>query len=329
MEAAMVMEGELRVGGRGRRATPCRAVGAGKRRAAAVAIGLGAALLLASSGAGAQRFEDTEIQAAEVADGLHMLVGEGGNIAVAWGPEGVLLVDDQFAPLTEKILAAIRTFTSEPVRFVVNTHWHFDHTGGNENLGRAGAVIVAHENVRRRLEAGQFMELFRREVPPAPPEALPVVTFSDGVSFHWNGQEIAVSHVTRAHTDGDSIVWFRGSNAVHMGDLFFHGRFPFIDVQSGGAIDGMIAGVDRVLAEARSDTRIIPGHGPLAGRADLERYRAMLADVRGRVREGLARGLGADELVAEKPLADLEPAWGGGFLSAEAFLRIVHDDLSR
>jgi cyclase len=313
----------------GREAIGRAGLAAALRRAAAAAFAIAAATLLPAAQAGAQDFEAAEIETMKVADGLHMLVGVGGNIAVAWGPDGALLVDDQYAPLTEKILAAIRTFTAEPVRLVVNTHWHLDHTGGNQNLGRAGAVIVAHENVRRRLSTGQFMEVFRRDVPPAPPEALPVVTFADGVTFHWNGEEIAVTHVARAHTDGDAIVWFRRADAVHMGDLFFNGFFPLVDVQSGGSIEGIIAGADRVLAEAGSATKIIPGHGPLADRAALERYRAMLDDVRARVRGAIARGLDADALVAEAPLADLEPTWGKGLLSAEAFLRILHADLSR
>ena len=291
---------------------------------------LAALSLLALAAPGrAQDFETARIETVKVADGLHMLIGVGGNLALASGADGALLVDDQYAPMSDKIRAAVRAITPEPVRFVVNTHWHGDHTGGNEEFGRGGAVIVAHENVRRRMSAGQFLELFRRQVPPAPPAALPVVTFSDGVTFHWAGEEIAVRHVARAHTDGDAVVWFRNADAVHTGDLFFHGMYPFIDVQSGGSLAGMIAGVERVLAEAGPATKIIPGHGALSDRAGLEAYRTLLLTVQERVRDAIRRGLTADALVAEAPLAAFEERWGGGFLSAEQFLRIVHADLSR
>ena len=286
------------------------------------------ALALAAPTA-AQDFENARIETVQVAERLHMLRGVGGNLALASGPDGALLVDDQYAPMHEKILAAVREVTAEPVRFVVNTHWHGDHTGGNELLGRTGAVIVAHENVRRRMSAGQFMEVFGRNVPPAPHGALPVVTFADGVTFHWNGEEIVVRHVARAHTDGDAVVWFRKADAVHAGDLFFHGTFPFIDVQSGGSIAGMIAGVEGLLAEVGPATKIIPGHGQLADRAGLEAFRKLLATTQRRVRDAIGRGLTADALVAEAPLAEFEEHWGGGFLSAEQFLRIVHADLSR
>ncbi len=301
----------------------------GRRTGRNPRVAAGIVALALAAPAVAQDFESARIETVRVADGLHMLRGVGGNLVVASGTDGTLLVDDQYAPMHEKILAAVREITAMPVRFVVNTHWHGDHTGGNELLGRAGAVIVAHENVRRRMSAGQFMEVFRREVAPAPSAALPVVTFADGVTFHWNGEEIAVRHVAAAHTDGDAMVWFRKADAVHAGDLFFHGMYPFIDVQSGGSIAGMIAGVDRLLAEVGPETKIIPGHGALADRAALEAYRKLLVTTQTRVRDAIGRRLTADALVAEFPLAEFEERWGGGFLSAEQFLRIVHADLSR
>lgn len=279
--------------------------------------------------AAAQDFEAARVETVELADGLHMLRGVGGNLALVSGADGALLVDDQYAPMNAKILAAVRAITAEPVRLVLNTHWHGDHTGGNELLGRAGAIIVAHENVRQRMSAGQLMKLFSREVPPAPPAALPSITFADGVTLHWNGEEIVVRHVAAAHTDGDAVVWFRKADAVHTGDLFFHGLFPFIDVQSGGSLDGVIRGVDGILAEAGPNTKIIPGHGALADRAALEAYRERLVAVRERVWDAIRRGLSADALVAESPLDELEASFGGGFLSAEQFLRILYADLSR
>ena len=179
------------------------------------------------------------------------------------GKSGTYLIDDQYAPLSDKILAAIKAITPDPVRFVVNTHWHGDHTGGNENMGKAGALLVAHENVRRRMSTEQFMAAMGRKIPPSPEEALPVVTFTDAMTFHWNGDEIRVYHVPPAHTDGDSIVHFVKADVVHMGDIFFNGGYPFIDTSSGGRVDGVIEAADRVLAGIGEKTRIIPGHGPL------------------------------------------------------------------
>ncbi len=232
----------------------------------------------------AQDFDSVRIQTVDVAAGLHMLVGQGGNIGVSTGEDGIFLIDDQFAPLTAKIRTAIAEIQEGPIRFLLNTHWHADHTGGNENLGRAGAVIVAHAAVRTRMSTEQFMSAANRRIPPAPPAALPVVTFAETISFHLNGDEIRVLHVPSAHTDGDSIVQFVAANAVHTGDTYFNiGGFPFIDLSSGGSLEGMIAAADRVLALANDRTRILPGHGPLSNRAELRTYRDMLVLVRDRV----------------------------------------------
>ena len=258
-----------------------------------------------------------------------MLMGRGGNIAVLAGDDGVFLVDDQYAPLTQKILAAVQAIDARPVRFLVNTHWHGDHTGGNENLGEAGVVIVAHDNVRERMSVKQVMQARGVEVPASPSAALPVLTFPTSVTFHVNGVTTEVIHVAPAHTDGDSVVWFAERNVVHTGDTFFNGFYPFIDVDSGGSIDGVISAVDAVLARADDETRIIPGHGPLSNRAEFEAYRKMLVTVRDRIRAAIVAGKGADEILAEKPTADLDAAWGGGFMKPEAFVRIVVADLSR
>jgi len=186
-------------------------------------------------------FSKVEIVAHKVSEGLYMLQGAGGNIAVSVGEDAVFLVDDQYAPLTPKIKAAVAALTDKPIKFVLNTHWHGDHTGGNENLGSGGTLIVAHDNVRRRMSTEQFNAFFNRKTPPAPKAALPVVTFAESVRFHINGEEIHAFHVPPAHTDGDSIVHFTRANVIHTGDLFFNGLYPFIDVASGGGIDGMIA----------------------------------------------------------------------------------------
>ena len=218
-----------------------------------------ALLALGGPAAAQQDFEAVEIETSDLGGGIHMLVGEGGNIGVSAGEDGVFVVDDQFAPLTEKILAAIGEFSDEPPAYVVNTHWHFDHTGGNENMGKAGAVIVAHENVRTRMSTDQFIEAFQREVPASPAIALPVVTFSNDVTFHYNGTEIRVMHRPAAHTDGDAVVMFVEQNVLHTGDLFFNRLFPFIDGSSGGSIEGMIDATDSLLGLVDEETQIIPG----------------------------------------------------------------------
>ena len=272
-----------------------------------------------------QDMSDVEIRTIPVADGVYMLMGQGGNIGLSVGESGPFVVDDQFAPLTEKILAAIAEVSDAEVRFVLNTHWHFDHTGGNENFGEAGALIVAHENVRRRMSVDQFMEAFDRAVPAAPPIALPIITFTEGVNFRWNGETIRVVHVENAHTDGDAIVTFESANVVHMGDTYFNGRYPFIDVQSGGGIEGVIAAADWVLQRADSQTKIIPGHGALSGPEELRAYRDMLITVRDRIRMIINDGMSADEVVASKPTSDLDATWGA---NPDSFVRFAYQAMS-
>ncbi len=285
-------------------------------------------LIALPGGVRAQDFDQVTIEQIRVAKGIHMLTGRGGNLAVSSGADGVFLVDDQFAPLTARILAAIGEISSQPLRFIVNTHWHGDHTGGNENLGKAGVLIVAHDNVRRRMSVEQFQAAFNRTVPAAPPEALPVVTFGDDVTFHLNGHDVHVFHVAPAHTDGDSIVHFRAANVIHMGDVFFSGRYPFIDLGSGGSVDGVLAALDRVLALADGNTRIIPGHGPLSDRAALEAYRTVVKTVRDRVAAAIGRGESVEQVIAARPGAEFDAEWGGGFIDPERFVRIVYASLS-
>jgi cyclase len=275
-----------------------------------------------------QNFDTVQIRTVKVADGVYMLMGSGGNIGVSAGPNGVILIDDQYAPLTDKIKAAVAAINPGPIRFLLNTHWHPDHSGGNENLGRGGVVIVAHENVRRRMSVEQFIAAFGWKV-PASPEGLPVVTFTDAVTFYLNGDSISGFHVPPAHTDGDAIVYFRHANVVHMGDIYFEGMYPFIDVASGGSVDGVIAAVDRVLGMTGRDTKVIPGHGPLSSRSELEAYRGMLVTVRDRVRALVRQGKTLAQVQAAKPTAEYDVTWGRGFLRPEQFVEILYSDVSR
>lgn len=286
------------------------------------------AFFLAAPAAAQQDLSKVEIQAHKLSDSVYMLMGAGGNMGLSVG-EDVFLIDDQFAPLTGRIEAAIRKLSPKPVKFVLNTHWHFDHTGGNENLGKAGALIVAHENVRKRMSVEGFIEFLGMRLKAEPRQALPVVTFTRDVTFHLNDDEIYVYHVPNAHTDGDAVVHFRKSDVVHMGDTFFNRIYPFIDSSSGGSVEGVIAAVDRVLQLAGEGTKIIPGHGPLATRADLRAYRDMLSSVSGRIREHLRAGRSLAEVIDARPTAEFDAIWGKGFLNAQRFVEMLYKNLQQ
>jgi len=285
-----------------------------------------AVLLFCSSSTLAQQdFSKVEIKTTKLTDNVYVLTGAGGNIGVSVGEDGTFIVDDQFAPLSVKIMGALKELSDEPVRYVLNTHWHGDHTGGNENFGKSGAVIVAHDNVRQRMSTKQFMKAFGREVPAAPNTALPVVTFSDNVTFHFNEDELKVLHQPAAHTDGDSFLLFTNANVLHMGDTFFNGFFPFIDQSSGGSLDGIIAAANMALTLVDEETQIIPGHGPMSTKADLQAYVNMLNEVKSLMAPHVDAGKSKDEVIAANPLASLSEQWGGGFMKTETFTGIVFD----
>lgn len=287
-----------------------------------------AALMLAGSSIAAAEGE-VQIKTTPLGQGLFMLEGQGGNIGVSVGADGVVLIDDQYAPMTPKIIAAVKALSDQPIRFVFNTHWHGDHTGGNENLGKGGALIVAHHQVRSRMAAGGFMEAFKSEVPAAPAAALPMVTFSEDISFHLNGLELQAFHVAPAHTDGDAFVVFRGANVVHTGDLYFNGLYPAIDWGSGGNIDGMIAATARILAVTDENTKIVPGHGPLSNRKELAAYRALLIAVAERTKKLMREGKTLEQIQAAKPSAEFDGRWGKGYFSPAAFVEMVYHGLKR
>ena len=286
-------------------------------------------LLVIASSVGAQvNYDTVQVRATHVAGSVYMLQGAGGNIGLSVGDDAVFVVDDQFAPLTRKILAAIAEITPKPVKFVVNTHWHSDHVGGNENLGPAGAgaVIYAHDNVRRRMITGGFIEALNATVAPASPSALPVITFTDAVTFHINGDSVTVTHVPPAHTDGDAIIYFTKANVVHMGDTFHNAGLPFVDLTSGGSLNGFITAADKVLAMTNAQTKIIPGHGPIADRARLQAWRNATIALRDRIRTLISTGKTVEQIIELNIGAQYAKDWPGGH---ERFVRMTHKELTK
>ena len=286
------------------------------------------AMLWIFSGAAlaARDFSDVEISVQDLGGGIYMLKGSGGNMGVSSGEDGLYIIDDQFAPLTRKITEALSEISPQPVRFVINTHWHGDHTGGNENFGKAGAVIVAHDNVFRRLSTDQ-QRGEGRVTEAAPDAALPAVTFNEQMTLHLNGDDMRVFHVANAHTDGDAIVHFRAHNVLHMGDTFFNGGYPFIDVGSGGGIDGYIAALDQGLALADARTRIIPGHGELSDKAQMTAYRDMLKKIRGRIAGLKQAGKSLEEVTAAAPTAEFDAEFGQGWIGPERIVEAIYTSL--
>jgi glyoxylase-like metal-dependent hydrolase (beta-lactamase superfamily II) len=268
--------------------------------------------------------DEVKIATVPVSDQIFMITGKGGNIGLFIGKDGTFLIDDQFAPLTDRIIAAIKAAGGDVPKFLINTHYHGDHTGGNENLGRGGTLIFSHDNVRERLSTGSFIEAFNMKRAAVLLEGLPVVTFSEDISFHINDDTVRTIHVPHAHTDGDSFIYFEAANVIHAGDIFFNGFYPFIDVHHGGSVKGMIMATDKLLALADSDTQIIPGHGPLGNKAQLTSYRLMLATAYERLKELKEGGKTVQEAIAAQPLADLEQVWGDGLFKGEHWIELIY-----
>ena len=292
------------------------------RSAALLATAASALFLVAATTALAQD-RDVEVNVTPVGGAVHMLEGAGGNLGVSAGEDGVLIIDDQFDWIAPKIRAALSKLGSGKPKFILNTHWHGDHTGGNKVFGADG-TIVAHENVRQRLESGG--SVLGRDAPPAPRVALPVITFDEELSVHFNGERIRAHHMPRAHTDGDIVIFFTKSNVVHMGDTFFAERFPFVDLGSGGSVPGLIAGIEGVLPQIPKSAAIIPGHGPVSTIDGLKTYLAMLKKTAAIVKDGMDAGMSKEEIVA-KGLGEKWKGWGSGFIDEERWIGILHESL--
>jgi glyoxylase-like metal-dependent hydrolase (beta-lactamase superfamily II) len=287
------------------------------------------ALLAAFATLAAAQDAPPPIEVVQVTPGVHVLYGQGGNIGVSVGRDGLFLIDDQYANMTPRVVEALAKLGPGAPRFVLNTHWHGDHTGGNENLAAKSSVIVAHDRVRERMSTENVNEFLKRTTPPSPAGALPVVTFNDSLSLHVNDDELRGIHVRAAHTDGDVFIQFRKANVIHTGDLVFAGMYPFIDLDSGGSVAGVIAAVDRMLALADGSTRVIPGHGKVTDRAGLEAYRQLLVVTSGRMRELVQAGRTLDEVLAAKPFADYDGQLAWAFITVERYIQILYRDAAR
>jgi cyclase len=273
-------------------------------------------------------FSKVEIKTTDLGDGMYMLEGQGGNITVAVAKDGIIMVDSQYAPLHDKIKAAISSISNQPIKYVINTHFHGDHVGGNESFSRDGAIVIAEVNVKNRLASGTTNGLTGVKTPPATPAALPSKTYTGHFQIRLRGRVADLKHIENAHTDGDTYVWFKTANVLSTGDTFTQGRYPNIDFANGGNIKGMIAATDAYLKLANAKTRIVPGHGPLADKAALTEYRTMLITARERMTKLVKDGKTEDEVVAAKPFADLDARWAPTELAGRNFIRVVYHSLA-
>jgi len=272
-------------------------------------------------------FAKTPITTEKLGEGIYVVSGPGGNIGVFESSDGVLVIDSGLVERAQDFLDTFKTLTTKPLRTLINTHWHFDHVGGNEAFAKAGMRIVAQENVRTRVSTKQHIDFFGGDVPPLPASAWPVETFADSMTVYVNDDPIVVQHVPPAHTDGDSYIFYRKANVLHAGDLFFNGFYPFIDYSTGGSLEGMIGASDKILSVVDDQTKIIPGHGPVGNKQSLRATRDMLATVRDRLRPMIAAGKSLEEVIEAKPLADIEEKWGKGFFTSRQFVRVAYHSL--
>ena len=291
-------------------------------------VALAAAALSFGAFAQQRNFDAVQIKTTKVAEGVYMLEGEGGNIGVSSGEDGVYLIDDQFAPLTPKIVAAVKAISDKPIRFLMNTHWHGDHVGGNENLGKAGVVIIAHDNVYKRMSVGGAITALKQNYAPAPRAALPVITFNQTATFRMNGDDVTSTHLPPAHTDGDSFVRFTKANVIHTGDVFAAYRYPFIDPESGGSVKGVLRAIELMLPLIDDNTKVIPGHGGLSSKKDVLAYRKMISTAISKIEPMVKSGKTLQQVIDAKPLREFDGEWGK-FRKPEAFVEIVYNGLRK
>ncbi len=269
-----------------------------------------------------------ELQTQQVRPGLYVVTGDGGNVAVWTGQDGIVLVDSGLGSQAAQMLDAVARIAPGPVRFIVNTHWHPDHTGGNELAGRSGAVILAHPGTRDAMATAQVSAEYAIRIPASPRAALPALTFPDDATLHLNGDSLRMVHIAGGHTDGDLVLWWEDANAVHLGDVYYNGSYPFVDLANGGSLAGMVAAIEGALSRADAQTVVIPGHGPVSSRAELAAYRDMLVGAGRRVRELVEQGMSVEEVLAARPTEAFDDRYGKGSVTAERFVRILYEDLA-
>ncbi len=292
-----------------------------------IIVALNHALFIGLALFGLSAASHAQITTTQVTESIFVLSGKGGNIGVFTGADGTFMVDDKFADMSKQITAAIAKLGGEHPKYLFNTHFHGDHTGGNQGFGMEGSTIIAHHNVRKRLAEGSTIATFNMVTPPAHSDALPDITFDSDAAFHINGERVRIYHAPEAHTDGDSIVHFEGSNVIHAGDIFFNGFYPFIDVSNGGSVQGVIDAANSILALSDANTKIIPGHGPMANKADLTSYRDMLVTAHAALKALKDQGKSAEQAVAETPLSDLDEDWRSGIFSSDKWISIIYDGI--
>jgi glyoxylase-like metal-dependent hydrolase (beta-lactamase superfamily II) len=273
---------------------------------------------------------EVQVGAEKLAEKIYMIWDSDGmgNSVVLTGDDGVLMIDAKAEGSVDKLLAKIAELSKNPIRFVIITHWHFDHVGGNEKVAKTGATIIAHENVRKHMSIAHDMKALNTKVPPSPETARPLVTFKKEVTFHLNGEDVKVFHVEPGHTDGDAVIYFQNANVIHMGDLYFEGLYPYIGIYSGGSINGMIKAINQILPMIDEKTKVVPGHGPLSNKAQLQTYVSMLTAIRDNISRFMQKGKTMEEVIAAKPTRAFDEKWGKGFLSPDQFTKIVYMDLS-
>lgn len=285
------------------------------------------AVLVASINGAFAQDDAVEFTTIQLSDTIYMLKGRGGNVGISSGKDGLYIIDDQVKPVTAGLLKAIRKVSDRPIKFVINTHYHADHTGGNEAIGGAGAVIIAHDNLRERMTTEQVSIFRNTTTPPYPKDALPVVTFNDRLTLHFNGESATAYYVASGHTDGDAIIHFPVSNVIHMGDMFFNGLYPYVDLDAGGSMQGIIEAADLALSLSDESTRIIPGHGPLAMAEDLKSYRDYLIQASTNVQLLIDEGKDLEQIIAAKPTSEWDETLGKVWITPPQFVTFIYNSL--